>query len=90
MARAVVTNFHLPLAPDLYAELRREAEELRRPVTELVRTALVRWLEERKRQRLHEEIAAFAREFAGTELDLDPLMEEASLQFLAGARGGKK
>jgi hypothetical protein len=71
------------LPSELYAELRREAEQLHRPVTELVRTALAYWLEERKRQRLHSDIAEFAREFAGTELDLDPLMEQASVEFLS-------
>jgi hypothetical protein len=39
-------------------------------------------LTQRRKQRLHEEIAAFARDHAGTELDLDEELEQAGLEAI--------
>jgi hypothetical protein len=44
--------------------------------------ALLYELAQRRKQRLHEEIAAFARDQAGTELDLDEELEQAGLEAI--------
>lgn len=79
---ASLSNFHLPLPPDLRDMLHDEAERSGQPATVLAREALQSWLAQRRRQRLHEEIAAWANEHAGTDLDLDPDLEQAGLEIL--------
>jgi len=64
-------NFYLPLPHDLYEMLRDEAEHSGQPATAIAREALQSWLTQRRRQRLHAEIAAWAADHAGTDLDLD-------------------
>jgi predicted transcriptional regulator len=75
-------NFHLPLSPEIHEMLREEAESSGQPATTLARQALRDWLVQKKRQRLHEEIAAFAEAHAGTELDLDEDLERAGIEAL--------
>jgi len=77
-------NFHLPLPSDLRDMLREEAERSGRPATALAREALIAWLEERRRSRLREDIAAYASACAGTAADLDEELEEAGLELLTG------
>jgi hypothetical protein len=77
-----MVNFHLPLPPDLHDELREEAERSGQPATVLAREALRTVLTHRRRQRLHAQIAAFASEYAGSDLDLDQDLERASLEAL--------
>jgi hypothetical protein len=79
-----LSNFHLPLPPDLREMLHDEAERSGQPATALAREALQTWLAQRRRQRLHEEIAAWATEHAGTGIDLDEDLEQAGLEVLAG------
>lgn len=83
MAEPVMKKIHLPLPPDLHAELKREAEETGTPTTVLAREAITEWLERRRREQVAEELRAFARENAGTELDLDQEFEEAAADTLA-------
>jgi len=78
------SNFHVPLPPDLHEILRDEAERSGMPAAALAREALQSWLTQRRRQRLHEEIAAWAKDRAGTDLDLDKDLERAGLE-LGGA-----
>ena len=75
-------TFHLPLPEDLHEALRQEATAERRPATEVVRDALVRWLDERRRQRVSDEIERFAIAEAGRPLDLDADLEDASIRHL--------
>jgi hypothetical protein len=82
MARRATVNFHLPLPPELHDQLREEAELSGKPATTLAREALRTVLTYRRRQRLHEEIAAFASEYAGSDLDLDEDLERAGLEML--------
>jgi hypothetical protein len=82
-------NFHLPLAEDLYLSLRKTARRLSRPATELAREALIRWLEEEKRNNLHREISEYAAIHAGTPADLDEDMERASIEHLSTVKGKK-
>jgi len=83
---ASLSNFHVPLPPDLHEMLRDEAERSGMPATALAREALQSWLTQRRRQRLHEEIAAWAKDHAGTDLDLDKDLERAGLELLKTGR----
>ena len=75
-------NFHLPLPEQTYTQLRAASERARVPATTLARQAIDVWLAAQAKAALHEEIAAFATEFAGTEFDLDPELEAAGVEFL--------
>jgi len=78
-------NFHLPLSPELHEMLRAESKASGEPATNLAREALADWLRRRKKERRHAEIAAFAREYGGTEFDLDRDLEEAGIEALEAA-----
>jgi hypothetical protein len=79
-------NFHVPLPEALYDELRSAAREANQPATrfaqELMRAGLDQWRRTRRRQR----IAAYARQVAGTTEDLDPELERASIESLTDER----
>jgi hypothetical protein len=59
---------------------RVEPTQLHEPATNIAREAIRVWLEQRSRASIHEGIVAYAAEHAGTEADLDSLMEAASLE----------
>lgn len=80
-------TFHLPLPDPLHEALKRQAAAESRPATEIVREALVIWLEERRRERLADEIAAYARAEAGGILDHDEDLEAAGVELLLAADG---
>ena len=86
MALGSMFNFHLPLPEDLHENLKAEAARSGQPATSLAREALVDWLAQRKKQRLYDEIAAFARAEAGTDLDLDGELEQAGIDSLLAER----
>ncbi len=86
MPSPAMFNFHLPLPGDLHQMLREEAEQAGQSATSLAREALLQWLKQRQRLRLHAEIAAYAKAQAGTELDLDEQLEETSLEWLLDDR----
>ncbi|MBI5510395.1 MAG: hypothetical protein HY903_16690 [Deltaproteobacteria bacterium] len=75
-------NFHVPLSPRVYRLLRGEAERTKRPATELAREAIEVCLEQRQRERLRDEIAAYALANAGTATDLDDALEQSSAEHL--------
>lgn len=75
-------TFHLPLPDDLHEALQREGTAEHRPATEILREALVGWLEVRRRQRLAAEIERFALAEAGGVLDIDPDLERASIDHV--------
>lgn len=79
-------NFHVPLPEALYDELRSAAREADQPATrfaqELMRAGLEQWRHTRRRQ----QIAAYARQVAGTAEDLDPELERASIESLTDER----
>lgn len=75
-------NFHVPLPDELHAELREAAARRDQPATTLAREAIRGWLDAERRQLLYEEIRGFAERHAGTELDLDPDLEETGLEGL--------
>lgn len=82
MKSAAAHNFHVPLSSDVYSRLRSEAERQRRPATQLVKQAVEYWLEQQEKLALHEEIARYAAENAGTGDDLDEGLEVAALEHL--------
>jgi predicted transcriptional regulator len=73
-------NLHVPLPDDLNDELRTEAERSGQPAAEIARDAIRQFLRERRRQTLHEGIAACARTVAGTAADLDRELEDSALE----------
>jgi predicted transcriptional regulator len=75
-------NFHLPLPEETYRRLREEADRTQVPATALAREAIDLWLRHQLRQARHEAIAAYAAEMAGTNLDLDPVLESAGIERL--------
>ncbi len=75
-------NFHLPLPDSTHAQLHAAAERARVPATTLAREAIDEWLREQLRKSRHDAIAAYAAEMAGTDLDLDPLLEAAGIESL--------
>ena len=75
-------NFHVPLSPRVYRMLRGEAERSKRPATEVAREAIESCLEQRERERLRDEIAAYAVANGGTAADLDRELEHASAEHL--------
>jgi hypothetical protein len=78
-------NFHLPLPEQTYADLRAQAERAQVPATALAREAIDWWLREQLRKARHDQIAAYAAEMAGTNLDLDPDLEAAGIEHLVKA-----
>ena len=79
---ASMSNFHLPLPPELHEMLRTEAESSGQPATTLAREALLSWLTRRRNERLHEELSSWAAEHAGSDLDLDRDLESEGLDLL--------
>lgn len=75
-------NFHLPLPPHTYADLRAASERTQVPATVLAREAIEDWLRRQARQARHDAIAAFAAAAAGTPQDLDPAFESAATEHL--------
>ena len=75
-------NFHVPLPEQTYTRLREEAERAQTPATALAREAIEWWLRQQLRRTRHQQIAAYAAEMAGTELDLDPDLEATGIEHL--------
>ena len=75
-------NFHLPLPELTYSRLRAESERTQIPATALAREAIDLWLRQQLRKSRHKAIAAYAEEMAGTNLDLDPVLESAAIEHL--------
>lgn len=64
-------SFHVPLLPSTHQQLRIVSAQLKKPATELVRSAILEWLKEQEQKIVHESIVNFALECGGTEFDLD-------------------
>ena len=75
-------KLHVPLDDGLYRRLRAEADRTGRPATQLARDAIDRFLEGLRHAAVHEAIASYASEAAGTKADLDPELEAAGLDHL--------
>jgi hypothetical protein len=77
-----VKKLSLPMPPELHEAIFAESRTLGLPVTRIVRSALEDWLSRRRRVRLEEEIYQFAMAHGGTEIDLDPQLEQAATEEL--------
>lgn len=82
MKAAIIHNFHIPLSEQLYSRLREVAKRQHRPATQMAKQAVEYWLEEQEKLALHEEIASYAANAAGSVDDLDNQLEAASLEHL--------
>ncbi|MBI4405610.1 MAG: ribbon-helix-helix protein, CopG family [Deltaproteobacteria bacterium] len=84
MSKAIknVANFHVPLPEAMYKVLREEADRAKQPATELAREAIAEFLEKKKRKVLHEEIAAYAKNYSGHS-DFDEDLERSSVKFIS-------
>jgi hypothetical protein len=82
MKQSSQRNFHIPLPEDLYNRLKEEARRAKQPATVLARRAIELLIEQRRKTMLHEAIAAYAAQHAGTASDLDEQLEAASVQHL--------
>jgi len=86
--KTTTRNFHLPLPEQVYRRLKQMAERQHRPATQVAKQAVEHWLEEQERLTLHEEIARYAGEVAGSGEDLDETIEAASLEHLEDVERG--
>jgi predicted transcriptional regulator len=82
MKRSPLRNFHIPLSEDLYNRLKEEAGRSKQPATEVARRAIELLLEQRRKSILHDAIASYAAQHAGTASDLDEELEVASVKHL--------
>ena len=80
-------NFHLPLPDGTYEELRAEAERAQLPATTIAREAISDWLKARKKIERRKAIMEYAARMAGTEFDLDPVLESAGIEELLRSSG---
>src|SRR2546425_10165159 len=85
-----VRNFHLPLPEPTYRRLRDAARRANQPATVVARYAIESWLGQQRKAALHEAIAAYAAEVAGSLDDLDPDLEAASLELWRPRRVRKR
>ena len=83
-------NFHLPLPEALHDELRLTAREAGQPATRFAQELMRAGLDEWRRARRRQEIAAYARQVAGSSEDLDPDLERAGIQSLGKDKGKDK
>ncbi|MBI4231052.1 MAG: hypothetical protein HY608_09490 [Planctomycetes bacterium] len=83
-------NMHVPLPEPVYQRLRTEARRTRRPATVLAREAIDLWLAEQHRSAVHEEVATYAKEAAGTGDDLDRDLEAAGIDLLRKTKRKRK
>ena len=70
-----IKKLNLPLSEETHRALFEEARRAGVPATRIVRTALEEWLRQRQRERRRDEIHEFATRHAGSEYDLDPILE---------------
>jgi hypothetical protein len=82
-------NFHLPLPDQVYEQLKLEAQRSQIPATSMARHAIQAWLAARKKAVRKQAIAVYATQMAGTEFDLDPELEAASLGHLLKSESPK-
>jgi len=79
-------NFHLPLPEEFYNELRSAAREVDQPATRFAQELMRAGLDDWRRARRRREIAAYARQVAGSSADFDPELERAGIQALVKDR----
>jgi hypothetical protein len=88
--KVAMRNFHLQLPEQTYLQLRAQAELADVPATALAREAIEQWLRNQAGKVRHDAIPAYAKEMAGTNLDLDPDLESAGIEHLAKTDNGTR
>jgi hypothetical protein len=85
-------NFHLPLPPSTYADLRAEAERCLVPATTVAREAIAIGLGAKRKLARRRAIREYAEAMAGTQSDLDPALEAAGIEEILRAerKSGRK
>ena len=78
MSMTPFKKFNLPLPEEIHKALFAESKHAGIPATRLARSAIQDWLDQQRQERRTEEIHQFARENAGTDLDLDQYLEAAA------------
>ena len=87
-ATNIKQNFHLPLSPKLYAELKEQAQERGQPATELARDALESYLRQLRIQKIGAELEAYVDAVAGTRDDFDPDVAAAGADVICATPSG--
>lgn len=82
MRMRTTRNLHVPLPDPMYRQLRIEAQRSNRPATDIARDAIDRWLADQQRIFVHESVAEYARDAAGSPADLDEHLESAAIASL--------
>jgi len=75
-------KLNVPLPEEMHTALFDEARRSGEPATRLARAAINDWLERRARERRNEQVRQFALEHAGSEVDLDPVLESVAAEEL--------
>lgn len=83
-------DFHLPLPPSTYADLRAEAERCQGPATAVAREAIAIGLGAKKKLARRSAIREYAEAMAGTRFDLDPVLEAAGIEEILRAERRSK
>jgi len=79
-------SFQLLLPDKTYALVKAEARRLQIPTTALAQEAIQAWLRDQARKTRHDAIRAYAAETAGSNVDLEPELESATVEHLAMTR----
>ena len=79
-------HLHIPLSEDLHEALMAEARQSGKSATTIARHAIEHTLKVRRREARQDELAAYAASHAGSDLDLDPDLEAATLEVLFETR----
>lgn len=81
LAEQQVVEIALPI--ELFQKLQAEAESKQQATSAFVSQVIESWLSQKQQQELTEtELAAFVKEYAGTEFDLSPELEAAGVEFM--------
>jgi predicted transcriptional regulator len=75
MSKVDERNLHVTLPDELDAELKDQARRLGTTATAIAREAIEEWVARQKRERVAQEIRAYADAMAGTRVDLDEAFE---------------
>ncbi len=71
----------VPLSEATFTALQKVAKERHEPVAVLAQRVLDTWLNEQQKHQRREAIRAYAEQMAGSEEDLDEVLEQASLEM---------
>ena len=83
MSVTTYKKLNLPLPEEMHKALFAESRYAGVPATRLARSVLEGWIEQRQRERRRDEVREFATKYGGSELDLDPVLEDAAAEELS-------